>query len=311
MRIVTIGTYKIFSFISNTLSSFSTIRPQLSTIYGTNDAGTAYRSYNAASGGGTLGTTFKPNSGYLLVTRYPNSESIAVISNQTFDKYIPSLRIDKTYTFLTYPFVDQSIVTYRSSLCAVYGFNTTETAYRSYNASTGGGTLGTTFRSSSGYLIHAREPFDLINPEWPYTYSQTATAYDTFADYGITNDILLLTGGTGFFDRGYVLLPGIGPFDTFEIYDIGNITVLSGGQNFYADGLFIQGTELNAYDTFANYSIGFIQVLDQGIGFFSNGLCISAIRTDAYDTFANYATGNITVLNQGIGFNASGSIVTG
>jgi len=309
MRIVTIGTYKIFTFTSNVLSSFSTVRPQLSTIYGTNDTGTAYRSYNASTGGGTLGTQFKPNSGYLLVTRYPNSDSISIVSNQTFNVIVSSLRIDKTYTFLTFPFSAQSIATYRNSLCAVYGFNATETAYRSYNASTGGGTLGTFFRTNSGYLIHAREPFDLINPEWPYTYVQTATTYDIFSDYDNTNDILFLTGGIGFFDRGYVLLKGIGPFDTFAIYDIGNLVTLSGGQNFSSNGFIFEGTELNTYDIFADYNLGFIQVLDLGVGFFNNGICISALKLDAYDLFAGYSIGNIVSLNQGVGFFANGSFI--
>ena len=272
MNITTIGTYKIFTYVSNVLSSFSTVRPELSTIYGLNDAGTAYRSYNAATGGGTLGTDFKPNSGYLLITRYPNNNSISIVSNQTFNTNISSIRIDKTYTFLTYPFSGQRIATYRNSLCAVYGFNAAETAYRSYNAATGGGTLGTVFASTSGYLIQAREPFDLINPEWPYV------TYDDFTSYDL-GEIASLIGGQNFYSNGqFIINPGntYNIYDTFADYELGTLGLsgLSGGVGFLSAGVFFSKVVVTAYDDFTDYDLGTITSLSGGTGFALSGAFI-------------------------------------
>ena len=309
MNITTIGTYKIFTFVSNVLSSFSTVRPELSTIYGLNDAGTAYRSYNAATGGGTLGTDFKPNSGYLLITKYPVGNSISIVSNQTFNTNISSIRIDKTYTFLTYPFSGQHIATYRNSLCAVYGFNAAETAYRSYNAATGGGTLGTIFAFNSGYLIHARTPFDLINPEWPYV------TYDDFTSYDL-GEIASLSGGANFFANGqFIINPGntYVIYDDFTSYDLGEIASLIGGQNFYSNGQFIinPGNTYNIYDTFADYELGTLGLsgLSGGVGFLSAGVFFSKVVVTAYDDFTDYDLGTITSLSGGTGFALSGAFI--
>ena len=307
MNITTIGTYKIFTFVSNVLSSFSTVRPELSTIYGLNDAGTAYRSYNAATGGGTLGTDFKPNSGYLLITRYPNNNSISIVSNQTFNTNISSIRIDKTYTFLTYPFSGQRIATYRNSLCAVYGFNAAETAYRSYNAATGGGTLGTVFASNSGYLIQAREPFDLINPEWPYV------TYDDFNSYGL-GAITSLSGGLNFFANGQIITNPGGTYiiyDTFADYEIGGLgpSGLSGGAGFLSDGVFLDNVAIAVYDDFADYGLGTIITLSGGVGFASRGAFIQPQFIVTYDDFADYGLGTIITLSGGVGFALSGAFI--
>ena len=175
----TIGTYKIFTYLSNTLSSFTSFQSQLSTIFGTNELGTSYRSWNAATGAGILGTQFKPNSGYLLITRYPNTFNVKIDSDVEFDLNAYGIPISGTYTFLTYPYVNQNFATYTDSLCTIFGLNDTETSYRSWSAKTGAGILGTQFKSNSGYLIVAKKPFWLLNPSFSPATTPTNTITET------------------------------------------------------------------------------------------------------------------------------------
>ena len=175
----TIGTYKIFTYLSNTLSSFTSFQSQLSTIFGTNELGTSYRSWNAATGAGILGTQFKPNSGYLLITRYPNTFNVKIDSDVEFDLNAYGIPISGTYTFLTYPYANQNFATYTDSLCTIFGLNDTETSYRSWSAKTGAGILGTQFKSNSGYLIVAKKPFWLLNPSFSPVTTPTNTITKT------------------------------------------------------------------------------------------------------------------------------------
>ena len=175
----TIGTYKIFTYLSNTLSSFTSFQSQLSTIFGTNELGTSYRSWNAATGAGILGTQFKPNSGYLLITRYPSTFNVKIDSDVEFDLNAYGIPISGTYTFLTYPYANQNFATYTDSLCTIFGLNDTETSYRSWSAKTGAGILGTQFKSNSGYLIVAKKPFWLLNPSFSPVTTPTNTITKT------------------------------------------------------------------------------------------------------------------------------------